>query len=243
MALDPKKVGRRIKEVRGNRSLKVFGKVLGVSDVTVLNYEGGQIPKAEMLDKIASFDPRGRGIEWLLTAREAVRGGAGLVAESGPVYELLKVEELEQRLPGLEDVEIKLLRVPILEDRIAAGPGRGLDFSRIEDWARVPRWKLKRGNSYYMLRVTGDSMEPQLRGGDLILVNLTRRDPNRLKEKLVAAWLPEEDGATVKVLSEDQDKKFWVLRPRNRLYKERVIPKDLEGFQVAAVEAAWLNFE
>ena len=165
------------------------------------------------------------------------------MAESGPVYEILKVDDRQERLPGTEEVEIKMIRVPILEDKIAAGPGRSLDFKRIEDWARVPRWKLKRGNSYYMIRVTGDSMEPQLRKGDLILINLTRRDPNRLKEKLVAAYLPDEEGATVKILREEEKGRFWILHARNPLYKDRVIPKDIEGFQVAAVEAAWLNFE
>ncbi len=86
-------------------------------------------------------------------------------------------------------------------------------------------------------------MEPQLRNGDLLLVNLTRNDPNRLKEKLVAAYLPDEEGATVKVLREDAVGRFWVLHARNPVYKDRVVPKDLDGFQVAAVEAAWLNFE
>ncbi len=86
-------------------------------------------------------------------------------------------------------------------------------------------------------------MEPQLRSGDLLLINLTRNDPNRLKEKLVAAYLPDEEGATVKVLREDAAGHFWVLHARNPVYKDRVVPKDLDGFQVAAVEAAWLNFE
>ncbi len=86
-------------------------------------------------------------------------------------------------------------------------------------------------------------MEPQLRNGDLLLINRTRNDPNRLKEKLVAAYLPDEEGAIVKVLREDAAARFWVLHARNPVYKDRVVPKDLDGFQVAAVEAAWLNFE
>lgn len=51
-------------------------------------------------------------------------------------------------------------------------------------------------------------MEPQLSSGDLLLVNLTRNDPNRLKEKLVAAYLPDEEGATAKVLREDAAGRF-----------------------------------
>lgn len=241
--LDPLQVGQRIKDIRGYRSQGKFGALLKVSQNAVKNYEKGRLPSAEMLEAIAKLDPSQRGARWLLTGESSKRNETGLVAESATAYEVLKVEELEQRLPGLEKTEISLMRVPILEDRIAAGPGRALDFSKIEDWARVPRWRLKRGNSYYMLRVTGDSMEHQLHAGDLILVNLTRRDPNRLKGKVVAAWLGDIEGATVKILEEDEQKRFWVLHPRNRLYKDIVIPKDHGEFQVAAVEAAWLNFE
>ncbi len=86
-------------------------------------------------------------------------------------------------------------------------------------------------------------MEPQLRSGDLLLINLTRNDPNRLKEKLVAAYLPDEEGATLKVLREDAAGRFWVLHARNPVYKDRVVPKNPEGFWVAAADAAWLNFE
>ena len=240
--MDPRKIGERIKEIRVGRSRRAFGKLLGLSDVAVLNYEGGRVPSVEILLKIAKLDPEHRGLEWLING-SVYRSDTGKVAESATAYEVLKVEELEERLPGVEEAGIRLVRVPILEDRIAAGPGRSIDFAKIEDWARIPRSKLKRGNSYYMLRVTGESMEPQLHAGDLILVNLTRRDPNRLKGKVVAAWLGDIEGATVKVLEEDEQRKFWVLHPRNRLYKEIVIPKNQEEFQVAAVEAGWLNFE
>ena len=237
-------IANRIKEIRGDdRSQAVFGKLIDRSQTAVKNFEKGQIPRMEVARRIAAQDPKKRGVEWLLTGKQTDLGGAALSTESAAVYEVLKITDRHQRIPETEDVEIKLVKVPILEDRIAAGPGRTLDFGKIEDWARVPRWKLKRGNSYYMLRVTGDSMEPQLHAGDLILVNLTRRDPIRLKEKLVAAWLGEIDGATIKLLQEDENGRFWVLRPRNRIYKDIVIAKDNEEFQVAAVEAAWLNFE
>ncbi|MBI2358878.1 MAG: LexA family transcriptional regulator [Deltaproteobacteria bacterium] len=236
-------MGRRIREIRGDRSQEAFARLLGVSQGAVNHYERGRVPDGEMLLKIASLDPKRRGIEWILTGRiGAAYGGAGLTGESAPAYEILKVEDPQARLPGIEKALMAFKKIPIIEDRIAAGPLSALDFSRIEDWARVPAWKLKRNASYYMIRVTGDSMEPQLRKEDLILVNLSRRDPNRLKEKLVAAWLPDEEGATVKVLREEERGRYWILHPRNPEYRDRVVPKGLKGFQVAVVEAAWLNF-
>lgn len=237
-------MGRRIREIRGDRSQEGFARLLDVSQGAVNHYERGRVPGGEMLLRIASLDPKRRGVEWILTGRIGVAyGGAGLTGEAAPAYEILKVEDPQARLPGIEKALMAFKKIPIIEDRLATGPLSALDFSRVEDWARVPAWKLKRNASYCMIRVTGNSMEPQLRKEDLILVNLSRRDPNRLKEKVVAAWLPDEEGATVKILREEERGRYWILHARNPEYKDGVVPKGLEGFQVAAVEAAWLNFE
>jgi len=72
-------------------------------------------------------------------------------------------------------------------------------------------------------------------------VNLSRQDPTRLKEKLVAAYLPNERGATVKILQEEEKRKYWILHPVNPAYRDRVVSKREEGFQGAAVEAIFLE--
>lgn len=72
-------------------------------------------------------------------------------------------------------------------------------------------------------------------------MNLSRQDPNRLKEKLVAAYLPNERGATVKILQEEEKGKYWISHPVNPTYKDRVVSKREEGFQVTAVEATFLE--
>ncbi len=60
----------------------------------------------------------------------------------------------------------------------------------------------------------------------------------------MAAWLGDVEGVTVKVLCEDERKKLWVLHPRNSSYQDIVVSKgEDENFQVASVEATWLNFE
>src|SRR5258706_10030694 len=173
-------MGRRLKARRGAKTLQEIANKIGSSASTIQRYENGRIPDAEILEELAKI--YGVTARWLLTGEEGVSGGPGGVAESAAAYEILRVDDKQERLPGLEKAEMQFKRVPILEEKIAAGPGSPLDFQRIEDWARIPSWKLKRTNAYYMIRVTGRSMEPQLRAGDLILVNLTRRDPNRLKD-------------------------------------------------------------
>ncbi|MGE0680023.1 MAG: helix-turn-helix transcriptional regulator [Candidatus Binatia bacterium] len=141
------------------------------------------------------------------------------------------------------DTHLTLRSIPILEDKIAAGPGQAVDFARVEDYALIPATRLHRQAQYYLLRISGDSMEPDLRPGDLILVNLSRNDPRQLKDRIVAAYLPDEGGATVKILREDETGKFWILQARNQSYRERVISKKDEGVQFAVVEGAWVNFE
>ena len=86
-------------------------------------------------------------------------------------------------------------------------------------------------------------MQSVLQPGDLILVNLARNDPSRLRNRVVAAYLPNERGATVKVLREDESKRFWILHPYNPEHADRVVSKKEEGFQVAAVEVMFANGE
>lgn len=159
-----------------------------------------------------------------------------------PVEYILWGDQRDQASKEVQAIlESPLTRVPILEDTIAGGPGSEIDFSKVSDWAQVSSWRLKRHHSYYFLRVTGDSMEPLLRKGSLILVNLNRRDPRQLRDRLVAAYLPNENGATVKILQEEERGRYWILHPTNPTYKDRVVSKKEEEFQVAAVEATYLE--
>ena len=118
--------------------------------------------------------------------------------------------------------------MPILEDRIAAGMGSVIDESRVKEWVLVPSWQLRRGARYCCLQITGDSMEPSLRGGALVLVNLDRHDPTRLVGRLVASYIPN-DGAVVRELWEDETRRYWILWARNPEHKDRIVRKDDEG--------------
>ena len=100
----------------------------------------------------------------------------------------------------------------------------------------------ERGN-YRILRVTGESMRPMFFDRALLLVNFARRDPTALRNRPVAAWVPEEEGATVKILREHQSRKYWILRPANPDFDDIIVPKTEHRFQVAAVEGCWERFE
>lgn len=68
-------VGKRIRQVRRRLNLTQleFGKRLGVIKVSVARYEAGRIPRATVLDRIASLG--GVSVEWLLHGGSAATEG------------------------------------------------------------------------------------------------------------------------------------------------------------------------
>jgi phage repressor protein C with HTH and peptisase S24 domain len=163
--------------------------------------------------------------------------------EAEPFFEELTISNPEARKPTFESREVAVAKIPIVEDRIAVPPGTPLDFFTVEHWCRVPKSKLRLGSSYYVIRISDNSMEPQFRANDLALVDLSTRDPRKLSNRIVAFWLGSTGGATIKLLQEDQHNSFWLLRSHNPSYREIVVPKDRPDFTVAAVRAAWLNLD
>lgn len=77
--VNPKKVGERIREVRGSLTQEKFYKVLGLKRQSDLSrYERGRIPPPDLLVRIS--DHGGVSIDWLLTGEEAQRQQAEKVA-------------------------------------------------------------------------------------------------------------------------------------------------------------------
>jgi transcriptional regulator with XRE-family HTH domain len=68
--LDPKIIGRRIREIRGfDLTQAQFGKLLGVSQVTLSKYENGQVlPTLDFLARLKTYS--GRSIDWIVTGEE-----------------------------------------------------------------------------------------------------------------------------------------------------------------------------
>lgn len=222
----------RFRALRGPYSYEYAARKAGVSAAHWFDWEKGKHkPTIRSAKKVA--DAYDVDLEWIFEG--AGRGpklpGSGEVADS----------------PEKIGPKIHYRDIPIFAEGVPGGPGRiievlKMDLVNVEDWAKVPDFKLRRGHEYAMFRVVGDSMEPLIKRKDLILVNLSRRNPDELIGKPVLAWLGPHEGATVKILEEDADKKHWILRPTKEGYKERIVNKRTENFQVAAIEAAWLNF-
>lgn len=69
-SVDPRAVGRRIREIRGfDLSQAEFGKVLGVSQNTVSLYESGKVaPTLNVLVRLKAHS--GRSIDWIVEGEE-----------------------------------------------------------------------------------------------------------------------------------------------------------------------------
>ena len=70
--------------------------------------------------------------------------------------------------PAKNAVSTKSLRIPVL-GRIPAGiPIEAIED--IEDWEELPASMARSGNEYFGLRVHGDSMKPEYRDGDTLII-------------------------------------------------------------------------
>ncbi len=83
-------------------------------------------------------------------------------------------------LPGMPDMpDVDLVLVPLVSARLAAGTGSlETDAAIIGHFAFREDWICRKGNPDRMvlMRVTGDSMEPEIRHGDMVLVDQGKRD-------------------------------------------------------------------
>ncbi len=142
---------RQRREALGLHKQDMANKV-GVSLTTIQQYEKGQMPKGEFAVRLA--EALDCSLDWLLAGKEAVDdGSAG---------------------------EARLVMVPMVEARLSAGTG---SFETGGEVLRhyAFRWDFlhRKGNPSQMvlLRVSGDSMQPQIMHNDVVLIDQGQRDP------------------------------------------------------------------
>lgn len=128
--------------------------------------------------------------------------------------------------------------VPIVSE-IAAGPVRMVDEKDVDGYAVIyDDWQTPGNRACF--RVKGSSMEPVFSSGDIVGVNLDRRDPTELQNAIVAAYFDE--GITIKQFRMEEDR--VILLPYNiREFSPTVHDlAELDTLIVGAVEWAWKRF-
>lgn len=158
--------GQRLKLVRGSMLQEEFAKILDVHKNTVVRFESEKgKPNIEELNKVLTAFPD-INPTWLLTGegemnRGAARGDGG--------------EGFATAVPGRRHDDA-YVDIPLYDVRASAGAGALVEHERIIDflqfkaeWIRVELRATPK--DLYLIHVDGESMEPTLRPGDMILVD------------------------------------------------------------------------
>ena len=152
--------GQRLKMVRGNLSQAEFSKRLGIPQVTLGNYERDRNePKFETLKKICSL--LGIRADWLLF-------GVGSMTDGADSQSLAK-----------SVCDVDLIMVPMVEARLSAGTGSlQVDGDIERSYAFRSDFLHRKGNpaNMVMMRVEGDSMEPEIMNDDVVLLDQSKKD-------------------------------------------------------------------
>jgi transcriptional regulator with XRE-family HTH domain len=112
----------RLREIRAKLSQEKFGKILGVTKVTISRYEAGRVPDVETLNRIANYG--GVTVEWLLHG-DAPEPAAVKIQEFAPIYDAsplppLAETALTEVIAAVEDyyARHRLKRRPIQKARL-----------------------------------------------------------------------------------------------------------------------------
>jgi phage repressor protein C with HTH and peptisase S24 domain len=193
-------IGDRIRELRGEMQQSELADKMGVHKNTMANYErGDRFPDVNILLKILEVFPD-TNPAWLLT-------GEGSKNRSEPV-------------------QGGFVMFPRYEIEVGAGPGRNVQSEQVvdfvsfkEEWVqnflRVPRKDLA------LLSVKGDSMNPTLNDGDMILVDLRSE---RIEDSAIYV-LEFDDALLVKRIQRKLDGSV-VIKSDNQLYDAEILQKD-----------------
>lgn len=143
---------RRRRQEQGLRKQELAARI-GVSLTTIQQYENGQLPKGEFAVRLAGV--LRCSLDWLLAGRGAPDCRAG--AE-----------------------EDDLVMVPLVEARLSAGGGSLETGGEVlRHYAFRHDFLRRKGNPAHMvlLRVSGDSMQPDIRHNDVVLIDQGQREP------------------------------------------------------------------
>lgn len=204
-------VGARIREAvkAAGGPGTVFAKSgLAVSTINK-SLAGLNLPSTETLIKLAQGTER--SIDWLLTGKEP--GASVAIAEPIDGFVL----------------------VPVLPESVNAGSPAQVEENDLEvekhvafrgEWMRRIGVNPKRA---HVLRVNGDSMEPTLSMGDVILVDTSDTDPAGGGMFVIAGV----DGAQVKRLMRRMDGSLLIISDNRDIYPPEVLaPADADNFRI-----------
>ena len=176
----------RLLQGAGLRRDSQLAELLGVSPQAVSQARRkGRIPDGWVLKVAAQF---GLSTDWIFFGREAAPGGHAapqgpLPTESGREEALMKERRARGESffseVGTGQDAIGLVMVPLVAARLAAGKGSlETEGDVLSYFSFRQDWLCRKGNpdKMVLMKVCGDSMEPDIRHGDMVLVDQSKRE-------------------------------------------------------------------
>ncbi len=231
--IDPIAVGKRIKDIRGGRTLHEFAKLIGVSHMSVKRYEEGTLPDINTMMAIAKVGKEDLGRLLL---------GKPLPADVRDQRPLKFIIDSPDKARSGWPNEADYITVPLTAGTIAAGSPRITEDDVIDYFLIHLRAIKKSGASRNLIscRLEGDSMLPHLCSGDIVVID-RGIDKEKLDENKIYAIF-EDGGITAKKIQKEGYHLYLI--PTN--HSERVRHIDLRENDspiVGLVIGAWRNFD
>lgn len=161
-------IGNRITQIRGKASRRSFAQQIGIAENTLRNYEEGlSLPNSDTIAQICQS--LAINAEWLILGTGPMRPG-----DTSPEAEKRPVDMSQSG-----GVDTELVMIPMVEARLSAGCGSLQVDSNIErSYAFRSDFLHRKGNpkNMVMMRVEGDSMQPEIINNDVVLLDQSKKD-------------------------------------------------------------------
>lgn len=162
-------IGNRLKSIRGKQSGEEFSKLLGTHLQTIYRYERGERkPDIDFIQLVSK--KTGVSIEWLIT-------GEGLMypREQNKAEENI---EFHKNIAAITTVNDDFIMIPMAKAVLSAGAGSLETNGECERSYAFRRDFIERKGNYrdmVLMRVYGDSMEPEIMDSDVVLLDQSKR--------------------------------------------------------------------
>lgn len=184
-------IAERLVFLRGTATQADFSERMGINVNTLRAYEKGRaLPGYEVLESL--FVKLEVSAAWILTGEGPVfrqtplSGGMEDTSSlSRPLTASQSASSLHHLSESNASCDVDLVMIPMVEARLSAGHG-SFEVGAASDRSYAFRndFLTRKGNPKEMvlMRVSGDSMEPEIRDNDVVLIDRSKRDvtPGRL---------------------------------------------------------------